>query len=156
MIIVSCGILNFEESNLSNGKSHEFAKWFYDKYGERFKPWAGFLTTAKDAKKIFETSFRMNFPEVCNVIIVDCSTIKADPGDDSSLTGRTGRHYKTVENLVDHVHFTRMNMPLQDIRPDQKILVINACVHGRHRSVANKECQFKVFHAGCPTGREVT
>ena len=77
----------------------------------------------------------------------DCSTIRADPGDDWSLRGHTGRHYKMVERIVDHPDFVGMNMPLQDIRDDQKSLVNNACVHCRHRSVANKECQFKGFHS---------
>ena len=95
--------------------------------------------------QLFEKSFRINYPELCkgrNVIIVDCTRVKADPGDDMSLRGHTGRHWKTVEKLVDHREFEDMNEPLKLLHLDKKNLVINVCVKGRHRSVANKECQF--------------
>jgi hypothetical protein len=136
-LIVSCGLLNFEESNLSNMKCQEFGQFYFDKYGER-KPHSGFLDGPKQekgAKQLFEKSFRINYPELCkdrNVIIVDCTRVKADPGDDMSLRGHTGRHWKTVEKLVDHKEFVEMNSPLQQLRLDKKNLVINVCVQGRH------------------------
>ena len=78
------------------------------------------------------------------VIITDCATIK-DPQDDKYLRGHTGGHFKTVEKLVYHEDFVRMNEPLQEI-DDRPVLLVCACVHGRHRSVADKEILFELFH----------
>jgi hypothetical protein len=46
-----------------------------------------------------------------------------------------------VQKHVDHKEFVDMNSQLKELRLDKKNLVINACVKGRHRSVANKELQ---------------
>ena len=102
----------------------------------------------ENAKQIFEKSCRLSFPKLCrnrNVIIVNCTEIKADPSDDMSLRGHTGRQWKTIEKIVDHEDFTGMNSPLQDLRLGEKTLVITACAHRRHHSVANEECQFEVI-----------
>jgi len=145
-IIVSCGMLNFEESNLSKGRSHEFGQFCCDKLGDS-KPWSGFLKgqkSHKNTEQLFEKSFRANFPDICrdrNIVIIDCTRIKADPGEDKSLRGHCGRHWKNVQNHVDHKDFVDLNSPLKELRIDKKNLVINVCVQGRHRSVANKECQ---------------
>ena len=147
MIIVSCGILNFEESSFSNGKSHEFSEWFYSKHPDRHSPRQGYLCTEKGALAIFERSFRKNFSKLCEgrkVIIIDNSLIK-DPRDDKYLRGHAGRHFKTVEKLVDHKDFVRMNEPLQEV-DDLPVLIICACIHGRHRSVADKEVLFGLFY----------
>ena len=50
-----------------------------------------------------------------------------------------------MQKHVDHKEFVDMNSQLKELRLDKKNLVINACVQGRHRSVANKECQLKVI-----------
>ena len=145
-IIVSCGMLNFEESNLSKGRSHEFGQFCCDKLGDS-KPWSGFLKgqkSHKNTEQLFEKSFRANFPDICrdrNIVIIDCTRIKRDPGEDKSLRGHCGRHWKNVQNHVDHKDFADLNSPLKELRIDKKNLVINVCVQGRHRSVANKECQ---------------
>jgi hypothetical protein len=145
-IIVSCGMLNFEESNLSKGRSHEFGQFCCDKLGKS-KPWSGFLKgqkSHKNTEQLFEKSFRANFPDMCrdrNIVIIDCTRIKRDPGEDKSLRGHCGRHWKNVQNHVDHKDFVDLNSPLKELRIDKKNLVINVCVQGRHRSVANKECQ---------------
>ena len=145
-IIVSCGMLNFEKSNLSKGRSHEFGQFCRDKLGDS-KPWSGFLKGQKSHKntvQLFEKSFRANFPDICrgrNIVIIDCTRIKADPSEDMSLRGHCGRHWKNVQNHVDHKDFVDLNSPLKELRIDKKNLVINVCVQGRHRSVANKECQ---------------
>ena len=106
-----------------------------------YKPGTSYLTAGRDAKSIFERSFRANFSKLCEgriVIILDCTIIKADPNDDWTTRKHTDRHFVTVKKLVANPEFVGMNMPLQDIRDDEPILIIDACIHGRHRSVATK------------------
>ena len=62
-----------------------------------------------------------------------------------SLSGHTGRHWKTIEKIVDHKDLTGLNSLLQNLCLGEKTLVITACAHRRHHSVANKECQFEVI-----------
>ena len=38
-----------------------------------------------------------------------------------------------------------MNSPMKKLRLDKNNLLINACVQGRHRSVANKECHLNAI-----------
>lgn len=113
---------------------------------QRLQARHGYLSEEPGALEIFGRSFRENFPKVCEgrkVIICDCSIIK-DPCDHKYLRNHTGRHFENVERLVDHEDFVGLNMSMQDI-DDQQVLIIDACVHGRHRSVANKEVQAELF-----------
>ena len=52
VMIVSVGLLNFEESDLSNGESHDFIEWYRQQFGEHCKPHKGFLTNNRQAPQL--------------------------------------------------------------------------------------------------------
>ena len=56
-----------------------------------------------------------------------------------------GKQWKTMEAVVDSPELPSINAPLDNLRLEEKNLVINVCKSGRRRSVANKEAQFKVI-----------
>ena len=147
VVIVSAGLMNFEDSEYSNGASHDFTKFRKNKFGDR-KPYSGFLTDNQQGAGIAKSSFRSCFPELCEgrqVIFLDCTLVKADPGDDGELRGHTGRHWRNVEKFVDHPSFEELNGGLKEIDPEANILIVCFCNQGRHRSVAEKEVLYDLF-----------
>ena len=112
------------------------------------KPHSGFLTDNRQGAGIAKSSFRSCFPELCEgrqVIFLDCTLVRADPGDDGELRGHTGRHWRNVEKFVAHPSFAELNEGLKDIDPEANILVVCFCNQGRHRSVAEKEVLYDLF-----------
>ena len=147
VLLVSAGLLNFEDSSYSNGESHDFIEWYRHQFGGH-KPYSGFLTNHRQGAGIAKNSFRTCFPELCagrQVIFLDCALVAADPGDDRSLRGHTGRHWRNVGNFVNHPSFIGFNDDLKEAEGDKPFLVVDFCNQGRHRSVANKEVLHDLF-----------
>ena len=147
VLIVSAGLMNFEDSVYSNGTCHDFMKFHRSRFGNR-KPHSGFLTDNKQGAGIAKNSFRSCFPELCEgrqVIFLDCTLVKADPGDDGELRGHTGRHWRNVEKFAEHPSFEELNEGIKEIDPEANILVVCFCNQGRHRSVAEKEVLYDLF-----------
>ena len=147
VLLVSAGLLNFEDSSCSNGESHDFIEWYRHQFGGH-QPYSGFLTNHRQGAGIAKNSFRTCFPELCagrQVIFLDCALVAADPGDDRSLRGHTGRHWRNVGNFVNHPSFIGLHDDLKEAEGDKPFLVVDFCNQGRHRSVANKEMLHDLF-----------
>ena len=146
MIIVSCGILNFEDSNLSNGKRNECAEWFYNKHPDNYRPRAGYLSTEKGALTVFERSFRENFPQNMRMAKSHyCRLLDYQRSRRPQISTRS--HVKALQDSWEvsrPPRFRGTSMPLQDI-DDQPTLIVDTCVHGRNRSIAEKEVHFELF-----------
>ena len=139
--------MNFEDSEYSNGACHDFTKLRKKRFGDR-KPTSGCITDDRQAAGVAKSSFRSCFPELCEgrqVIFLDCTLVRADPGDDGELRGHTGRHWRNLEKFVAHPSFAELNGGLKDIDPEANILVVCFCNQGRHRSVAEKEVLYDLF-----------
>ena len=107
VVIASAGLMHFEDSEYSNGACHDFTKLRKRRFGDR-KPRGGWITDDQQAAGVAKNSFRSCFPELCEgrqVIFLDCSLVKADPGDDGKLRGHTGRHWRNLEKFVESPSF---------------------------------------------------
>jgi hypothetical protein len=143
-VIVSCGLLNFEDSNLANGSCKDFINGLPSDP----KICNDHFTAYPLAEEVFLRSFKKNFPELCkgrHIIVIDCTGFY-NPDDDKTLRGHTGRHYKTLESLANDEKFAKINKPLQGLRLDKPNLVINSCKVGRHRSVGNEELEIDTIN----------
>ena len=132
-MIVSCGLLNFEESAWSNQSSKEVKDYLATKSND-VKP--GCLDNEL-LRKLFVESFKANFPELCrnrNIIVIDCTKF-VDPDKDKSLRGHRGSHPETLRGVAEAENFLEVNEFLQDLDRVGDNLVINVCKVGRHRSV---------------------
>ena len=156
VVIASAGLMHFEKSEYSNGACDEFTKFLRNKFADR-KPRGGWITDDLQAAAIAKRSFRLCFPGLCEgrqVIFLDCSLVKADPGEDGELRGHTGRHWRNLEKFVAHPSFAELNEPLKDINPKANILVVCFCNQGRHRPVAKKKCYTTCSKANGPKDEE--
>ena len=123
-IIVSCGMLTFEDSSFANGSSNEFRNHI----GSRKVEVAHFEKHPEDSK-VFLRSFKKNFPELCKdrqIIVVD-GTRFSDPHHDKRLRNHLGTHHVTFKKLSESKEFDVVNAPLRRLRSDQKNLVVNVC-----------------------------
>ena len=155
-LLVTCGVLNFEDSNYAKQTTKAFQDWNGDN-----KVTPGYLSRdadwSREGRAVFLDSFRANYPDLVrgrNVILIDC-TCFTDPRQDTSLRRHLGTHKETYRNLVEADEFAKVNKPLKKLRTDQKNLVIDVCKSGRHRSVAQASCQatsiVDVLYRGDPT-----
>ena len=107
--IVTCGLMNFETSGLSNGKSKKFTAQLTGGLDR------GHLDKYREEKEAFLESFTTNFPELCqdrNIVVVDCTNFR-NPEEDKTLRNHTGRHHETMKSVIDDQDFVDINKPLR-------------------------------------------
>ena len=146
-LIVTCGVLNFEESNYATQTSKEFLNWNDDHkivngHLSRNEGWS------REGRQVFLRSFKENYPDLAkdrNIILIDCTWFN-DPHHDKSLRSHLGTHRETFRKIVDSDQFVKVNTPLNKLLADKKNLVIDVCRSGRHRSVAEGSCQAESIH----------
>ena len=148
-IIVSCGVLNFEDSNYSKRKCKEVQKYLhhdptsYDRNDWCDKVEPGKISSDKELMKKIRMSLAYNYPDLVkdrNVMIVDC-TLLHDPDADKGLRGHAGTHPKICQGVVWHKKFLTAQQQLQNFDHAGKNLIVNMCKSGRHRAEAMKRVQ---------------
>jgi hypothetical protein len=144
VVVVSCGLLNFEINSLSNKKSTDIRD-YYTLTSGYFDDVPCNALHDRELTRRFVKSFKTNYPVLCEgreITVVDCLGLR-DPGHDKSLRNHRGTHDATLRKTVEASRFQQVNEPLRKIGEmhDKKHLAINVCKQGRHRSVANKTIQ---------------
>ena len=138
-IVVSCGVLNFEEGAWSSLKTTGIKDKFCN--NSKLVP-AGCLSDTKLMAQ-FVDSFKKNYPELVEgrrILVIDCTAFAHDPETEGKgLREHKASHHETMASLLNARNWQEVNAPLEEIDFEGDNLVICACKVGRHRAVANKE-----------------
>ena len=131
MIVVSCGLTNFERTSWSTRRRHEF----WGSYEE--------LDTGADYDK-FVDRFEDNYPEMRNgrsTWMTVCSKFD-DPDSNMSLRKHIGRNPRIMRSIMESKNYYELHSRLYHGISrffSSKNIVIMICRSGRHRSVANAD-----------------
>jgi hypothetical protein len=139
-IVVSCGGLNYEYTSYSTRSTNEWSTHLMFQHpGDKR---AHYDLRNPMTLEIFQRTFEQCYPELCadrQIIVLDC-TVFWDQDNGRSLRNHTGINPRIMEQVLNSKDqaFYNCMMPLQDIDPRQKQLIICMCRKGRHRAVAVK------------------
>ena len=148
--IVTCGLVNFEDSTYSRRESTE---WI-DSHGREKGIRPGVLTKGHknydpQSRERFLRSFIANFADLVDgrkIIVIDCTVIK-NPEKEKGLYRHLGTHPETWRQVLKHHHFRYMHEELRTLSPTEKNLIICVCRSGCHRSVASSSSISPVIKA---------
>ena len=138
--IVTCGLVNFEDSTYSRRESKE---WI-NSHGRKTIIPPGLLTKGHpnynpQSRQRFLCSFIVNFADLVGgrkIIVIDCTVIK-NPEKEKRLRWHLGTHPETWWQVLKHKHFQCSHDELRKLSPTEKNLIICVCRSGCHRSVAS-------------------
>ena len=138
--IVTCGLMNFEDSTYSRRESQE---WI-NSHGRKGKIWPGLLTGGHEnydpqSRKRFLRSFRVNYADLVDgrkIIVIDCTVI-TNPEKYKKLRDHLGTHPQTWSQVLKHKHFRHSHDGLRKLSLTEKNLIICVCRSGCHRSLAS-------------------
>ena len=102
-IVVSCGLVNFEQSSWSAHRRHEF-------WGTHEE-----LRTREDYDK-FVRSFKDNYPGMCNgrsIWTIDCRKFD-DPDNDRRLRKHIGRNPRILKSILESKNYHALHSRLSD------------------------------------------
>ena len=143
-VIVTCGLLNFENSTYSSRESQDWIDNHPWRNGRPSKVMPGLLTVGhknydKESHTRFRRSFEANYPELCKerkIIVIDCTVI-TNPEHDRWLRDHLGTHPQTWAQVLAHKNFETSHRGLAKLSTTRKNLVITVCKSGCHRSLAS-------------------
>ena len=131
IIVVSCGLSNFEQSSWSTHRRHEFWRTHEE------------LHTKEDYDK-FVRRFKYHYPGMSDgrsMWTIDCRKFD-DPDNDRSLRKHFGRNPSCAKSVLGSENHHALHSRLYDGMHWffwSRNIVIVMCRSGRHRSVANAE-----------------